>query len=114
MKGYYIRFIKIVPALGIGLSFKSRAFPVSAGAAVITPQRRFTRALQGSPQVFKCTHRGQSSSFCQRLPKACTNGKTLTQDQSAANIPAAMYFVTIARDNSICELWQKLLHLYDL
>ena len=50
MKGYYIRFIKIVPALGIGLSFKSRAFPVSAGAAVITPQRRFTRALQGSPK----------------------------------------------------------------
>ena len=27
-------------------------FPVSAGAAVITPQRRFTRAPQGSPQVF--------------------------------------------------------------
>ena len=26
--------------------------PVSAGAAVITPQRRFTRAPQGSPQVF--------------------------------------------------------------
>ena len=27
--------------------------PVSAGAAVITPQRRFTRAPQGSPQVFR-------------------------------------------------------------
>lgn len=25
-------------------------FPVSAGAAVITPQRRFTRAPQGSPK----------------------------------------------------------------
>ena len=28
-------------------------FLVSAGAAVITPQRRFTRAPQGSPQVFR-------------------------------------------------------------
>ena len=28
-------------------------FPVSAGAVVITPQRRFTRAPQGSPQVFR-------------------------------------------------------------
>ena len=27
-------------------------FPVSAGAAVITPQHRFTRAPQGSSQVF--------------------------------------------------------------
>ena len=27
--------------------------PVAAGAAVITPQRRFTRAPQGSPQVFR-------------------------------------------------------------
>lgn len=27
--------------------------PVSAGAAVITPQRRFTRAPQSSPQVFR-------------------------------------------------------------
>ena len=27
--------------------------PVSAGAAVITPQRRFRRAPQGSPQVFR-------------------------------------------------------------
>ena len=42
-------------------------FLVSAGAAVITPQRRFTRAPQGSPQVFRrpggrifkppCSHR---------------------------------------------------------
>ena len=28
------------------------ALLVSAGAAVITPQRRFTRAPQGSPQVY--------------------------------------------------------------
>ena len=27
--------------------------PAAAGAAVITPQRRFTRAPQGSPQVFR-------------------------------------------------------------
>ena len=32
---------------------KVGTFLASAGAAVITPQRRFTRAPQGSPQVFR-------------------------------------------------------------
>lgn len=45
----YIRYFRHI----CHASLTIRTLLVSVGAVVITPQRRFTHAPQGSPQVFK-------------------------------------------------------------